>query len=266
MRESKTTIERRKIVGIYKITSPSGKVYIGQSWNILDRWMDYKCLSCKNQRKLYNSFISYGIDCHKFEIAHELPLDVEQKDLDNFEYCYWDLYKSCGMELLNLREPGSSRGKHSEETKKRMSVSKMAENLSFETRRKLSESQKNKTVSENTRKKISEAKKGKKMPLWVKLKLSQSSTIKGKPLSQEHREKISKSNKGRKLSEEESYRLKNLRVGIGTSIICNETGEIFKTIQDASNFFKICRKAVYNSLKGKIKTPKSGYSFSYIKK
>jgi predicted GIY-YIG superfamily endonuclease len=30
------------MIGIYKITSPSGKVYIGQSWDIYDRWKKHK--------------------------------------------------------------------------------------------------------------------------------------------------------------------------------------------------------------------------------
>ncbi len=53
----------KKIVGIYKITNPKGKVYIGQSVNIKKRWGDYKCLhNCKEQKMLYNSFIKYGVN------------------------------------------------------------------------------------------------------------------------------------------------------------------------------------------------------------
>jgi predicted GIY-YIG superfamily endonuclease len=41
-----------KICAIYKITSPTGKIYIGQTINLLGRIKSYKHLSCKNQRKL----------------------------------------------------------------------------------------------------------------------------------------------------------------------------------------------------------------------
>ena len=41
------------MVGIYKITNPSGKIYIGQSVNIDNRISSYKNLKCKNQTKLY---------------------------------------------------------------------------------------------------------------------------------------------------------------------------------------------------------------------
>lgn len=45
-----------KITGIYKITSPSGRIYIGSSKNIRRRFYSYKNLHCKDQPKLYNSF------------------------------------------------------------------------------------------------------------------------------------------------------------------------------------------------------------------
>lgn len=55
---------RIKIIGIYKITSPSGKIYIGQSRDLDKRLKSYKCGSSKTkgQPKLYNSFEKYGID------------------------------------------------------------------------------------------------------------------------------------------------------------------------------------------------------------
>ena len=60
-----------KICGIYKITSPSGKIYIGQSKDINKRFNLYKRLQCERQPKLYNSFIKYGTINHKFEVLCE---------------------------------------------------------------------------------------------------------------------------------------------------------------------------------------------------
>lgn len=48
------------MVGIYKITSPSKKVYIGQSTNIKYRFYRYSILDCKQQKKLYNSIKEYA--------------------------------------------------------------------------------------------------------------------------------------------------------------------------------------------------------------
>jgi group I intron endonuclease len=108
------------MVGIYKITSPTKKVYIGQTWNTLKRRSSYRKLSCKSQPKLYNSIIKHGWENHSFELIHELPKDATQKTLDNYEVFYWEQYKECGVNLLNTKEPGKG-GKHSEESKRKMS-------------------------------------------------------------------------------------------------------------------------------------------------
>jgi hypothetical protein len=75
-------MEKIIITGIYKITNPKGKVYIGQSTNIFNRWEDYKKNKCKGQVKLYNSFKKYGFDNHIFEILEECSLE----QLDKLEY------------------------------------------------------------------------------------------------------------------------------------------------------------------------------------
>lgn len=46
---------------VYKITSPSGKVYIGQTINYKVRYAKYNNLNCKQQLRLYNSFIKNGV-------------------------------------------------------------------------------------------------------------------------------------------------------------------------------------------------------------
>ena len=63
-------MKKKTIPGIYTITSPSGKVYVGQSWNMSKRWTKHKidCKSVKN--KLYSSFKKYGIEAHRIEVIH----------------------------------------------------------------------------------------------------------------------------------------------------------------------------------------------------
>lgn len=108
--------------GIYKITSPSGKVYIGQSTNIKTRFYNYrKSYSCKKQRVLFNSFMKYGVGAHDFAIVHELPNDIDANTLTNYEQFYIDQYKDAGFILMNLKEAGLHGG-HSEETKRRLSI------------------------------------------------------------------------------------------------------------------------------------------------
>jgi group I intron endonuclease len=66
-----------KLTGIYKITSPTNKIYIGQSINIENRFKQYKYTS--NNKiigpKLYNSLKKYGSSNHKFEIIEECSID-----------------------------------------------------------------------------------------------------------------------------------------------------------------------------------------------
>lgn len=106
--------------GIYKIISPSNKVYIGQSIDIERRFKHYKRLACKEQVKIYNSFLKYGLDAHAFEIL-EL---CDTEDLNNRERHYQDLYDSVanGLNLLYVKSEHFNGG-HSDESKKKISDS-----------------------------------------------------------------------------------------------------------------------------------------------
>ena len=74
---NKTIEEQHKKVLIYKITSPSGRVYIGQTINTLE----YRLKQHKNKHAsstiLHNSFDKYGYDSHKFETLYE-NLSIEE--------------------------------------------------------------------------------------------------------------------------------------------------------------------------------------------
>lgn len=91
------------ICGIYKITSPSNKIYIGQAINIYKRWKFYKGLRCKNQRKLYYSFLKYGTETHTFEIL-EVCLPIELNEREIYYIKFFDTFLS--KHGLNLRSGG----------------------------------------------------------------------------------------------------------------------------------------------------------------
>lgn len=96
---------REKLCGIYKITSPTNKIYIGQSINIHHRKGVYKRCNCKNQHKIYNSIKKHGWDKHKFEI---LQL-CDYSEINDLEKYYIALYQSNKTEFgLNLREGGKN--------------------------------------------------------------------------------------------------------------------------------------------------------------
>ena len=71
--------------GIYKITSPSNKEYIGKTLNLTERFKTYNRLYCKGQTKLYNSLIKHGIENHFIEI---LEKDDNPIYLSHKEACY----------------------------------------------------------------------------------------------------------------------------------------------------------------------------------
>ena len=86
------------MTGIYKITSPSGRIYIGQAKDLSLRFKQYlKLQNCKGQTKLYNSFIFYGVENHVFEIIEE----CNREKLNNKERYYQDLYNVIGENGLN---------------------------------------------------------------------------------------------------------------------------------------------------------------------
>jgi group I intron endonuclease len=106
------------MVGIYKITNPNNKVYIGQSINIKERFRKYSKLSNKRQIKLYNSFQKHGITNHQFEIIEECS-----EDMLNEREIYWgNYYNVLEDEGLNLRL-GNGRGSCSKNTKSKISKS-----------------------------------------------------------------------------------------------------------------------------------------------
>jgi hypothetical protein len=103
-----------KICGVYKITAPSGKVYIGESEDIVRRFNAHKNSNCNGHYKLNESVIEYGIDNHKFEII----MQCKKSELKYFESCFQEIYRVVEYGL-NMRYTGrdDKKGKASEETK-----------------------------------------------------------------------------------------------------------------------------------------------------
>lgn len=85
------------MIGIYKITNPKNRVYIGQSIDIEKRFYYYSIKSCFKQKRLYNSLLKYGFENHKFEILCE----CEPEELNNKERYYQELYNVLSKNGLN---------------------------------------------------------------------------------------------------------------------------------------------------------------------
>lgn len=184
------------MIGIYKITSPTNKIYIGQSIDIDKRFNDYRLLHCKTQTKLYNSIKKYGHENHIFEIITTCEID----QLNELERYYQDCYNVISRQGLNcvLTKSSDRSGEISEETRKKLSIVNKGnkKGLGFK-------------HSEYAKLKISEAHKGNKYSLGIKhseeQNLQKSLRQKGiphKPHSEESKLKMSESKKGKKHSDE----------------------------------------------------------------
>lgn len=128
------------------ITSPTNRVYIGSSINILHRWANYKALGCKNQIKLHRSFIKYGVDNHIFEIIWKGDVnemlekeailgnfyDVLEKGLNCKLPKIDDKYQAFSSETLENFRNGQLGRKHPQEVKDKISKSHLNKQFSEE--------------------------------------------------------------------------------------------------------------------------------------
>ena len=139
------------MIGIYKITSHKGSVYVGQSIDINRRRRSYKNLKCKAQIRVYNSLKKHGWDNHKFEVIQE----CKEEELNDLEVYYMELHQSLNSKSgLNLRGGGTNLA-HSEETKRKISEANKGRKLTEEQIKKLSNALKGRVCSEERKKQIS---------------------------------------------------------------------------------------------------------------
>lgn len=114
-----------RICGIYKITSPTGKVYVGQSVDIHRRIMQHKKMYNKDCPALYRSMKKHGVENHIFEIIEQCQI-TELNDRERFwqtKYCV------LGKNGLNckLTNTHDKSGVQSEKTKMKISMAQRGE-------------------------------------------------------------------------------------------------------------------------------------------
>lgn len=132
------------MIGIYKITSPSNKVYIGQSININRRFKNYKSISqTKGQVMLHNSFKKYGVNNHTFEVIEECSVEL----LNERERHYQDLYNvlNGGLNCL-LTSTNDSVKVYSAESIEKIRQGNLGKEISFDIRKRTSETMKLKGI------------------------------------------------------------------------------------------------------------------------
>jgi group I intron endonuclease len=110
-------------VGIYKITNPKGKIYIGQSTNIENRKIYYMYLKSKSQPKIYESIKKYGWGQHRFDIIEECSIDMLDLKEEEYKTKYVEEF-GWGTTLFCRLKDGKG-GFDSPETKQKKSLAHM---------------------------------------------------------------------------------------------------------------------------------------------
>jgi group I intron endonuclease len=147
------------MIGIYKITSPTNRIYIGQSKNIKYRFDTYRRLgkNVSNSPKLYRSLCKYGYINHKFEIIEECTIE----SINERERYWQDFYNATSDKNLNciLTKTNKKKGvgrKLSIEQKKQISLVHKGKKVSEETREKIKIARSKQIITEDHKRKISE--------------------------------------------------------------------------------------------------------------
>lgn len=250
---------------IYKTTNLiNNKIYIGQ-----DKNNDPDYLGSGNLIK--KAIKKYGKENFSKEILCECNTIDELNDKERF---YINEYSSMNKKIGYNIAVGGTNGvmlnrKHSEETKKKMSISSLG-----------------KKKSENHCKNLSLSLKGRIMPVEERKRRSEQSPLKGQkkcPLSSETKQKISNSKKGRHPSKETRDKMRESHMGIKNSFYGKKHTEDFmktkrkvilqltlnnkfikewKSISEASKELNIYSSNICKVLKGTYKMS-GGFKFKY---
>jgi hypothetical protein len=115
------------MVGIYKITNPEGKSYIGLSREIETRWNSYKNMQFQSNTLLKESFKKYGYLNHVFEIIEEVVLSEDTYGKNTAilrkRERYWIEELGTFYDGLNQNGGGSGCGSHTSKSKQKISES-----------------------------------------------------------------------------------------------------------------------------------------------
>lgn len=215
------------MIGIYKITNPSGKIYIGQSIDINQRFKQYKYLKCSGQIILYRSLKKYGADKHIFEVLCE----CEFYELNDKERYYQELYSAIGLKGMNCQLVNTFEQKRvfSDETKLKMSISAK--------KRVITKEHREKTIS---------------------ILIYNNKKRAGRNLSEETKQKIRYFNTGFKCEKRQGFNHFNSKI-----VLCNETGIFYGSAKLASIAYNINYATLKDKLSGRRNT-KNNTTLIYV--
>ena len=113
------------MIGIYKITNPEGKAYIGYSKKVENRWASHKNAQHKANYKLKESLTKHGGDSHQFEVIEEVDISLLSRGqgdaLLRKRERYWIKELDTFNNGLNSNGGGSGCNSHTAESKRKIS-------------------------------------------------------------------------------------------------------------------------------------------------
>jgi group I intron endonuclease len=249
---------RVKKAHIYKITSPTGRIYVGSSVNYTRRIKYYEGLHCKTQIKLYNSFLKHGFENHVFEIIEECH--PSQKLIR--ECFYGQMFDVLGENGLNCLLPKSEFYK-SVSDEKRKAQSERQKNLPDEKKAHLRTTFLGRKHTPEAIEKCRAAKMGNPSTLGQKqseeTKAKRSATLKGREIKPEWIAKAQATKDLRGPTEKEVLaRLNNVSCKL---VINLETGIYYTSAKEAERYSVYKKDQLRQMLNGQRKN-KSTYIFA----
>lgn len=121
--------------GIYILTSPSGKMYIGQTTDLYTRLHSYKGHKCVGQNGILNALNKYGFENFKIDILFAIGNNENIRTiLDDVEIYLINKYNSTNSAIgYNIQNGGYENVNHSDFTKHKISESLKGKKQSKET-------------------------------------------------------------------------------------------------------------------------------------
>ena len=244
---------------IYKVTNKvNKKVYIGQTIrSIEERWKEH----AEKGGALYRAINKYGKENFTVE---QIDVACDRNELDEKEKYWIKYYDSTNKKKGYNLTYGGEHFEIPEDRRKRMSEVELGEKNHFYGKR----------HSEETKRKISEAKKG--------TLTGKNNPNYGKKHSNEIRKKIGErlklfyaenghSSLGKHHSEETKQKIRDFHKGrwVGgkspraKKVICVETGKVFDSLIEASDFIGRKVSSLHSAVSGRSKTC-GGYHWKYI--
>ena len=146
---------------IYKYTSPSGKVYIGQTTKEKTRRYVHSYETIKHNVKFGKAISKYGLENFKYEVlfATKVTTNLEQlkRVLDAMEVAYIFFYDSYKSGYNSTKGGGGILGfEHSLCAKEKISKAHIGKVFSKETREKMAKSATGRLLSKESKQKVSD--------------------------------------------------------------------------------------------------------------